>query len=302
MTSLAITSTRTLLTFMLLTLFIAPTPGAGAPRELGRVSWRTDWASAETASRAEARPIFLLFQEIPGCQTCVGFGQGPLSHPLLVEAVETEFVPLAIHNNRPGPDQVVLERFREPAWNNPVVRFVDADGRDVIPRKDGVWTTGELAGRMAQALSAAKRPVPAWLELVVEEEDVAGIDTVVYPTHCFWEGECRFGTVDGVVSTRAGFADGEVVEVTYDRGRIDRKALEKEARALGDARPRPAGSFRLAPSSDQKYYLAGSPYAGLDMTPLQALRVNASLRDGTDPGRWLSPRQRKSIKSANERK
>ena len=64
---------------------------------------------------------------------------GDAPNPLLVEAVETEFVPVAVFNNRGGRDRQVLQRFGEPAWNNPVVRFVDAEGRDLIERADGVW-------------------------------------------------------------------------------------------------------------------------------------------------------------------
>ena len=40
------------------------------------------------------------------------------------------------------------------------VAHLDAQGRDLIPRKDRVWTLDALASRMIQALQAAGRPVP----------------------------------------------------------------------------------------------------------------------------------------------
>ena len=87
--------------------------------------------------------------------TCQSFGQGPLSHPLLVEAIEDLFVPLAIYNNREGEDAQVLKRYGEPSWNNPVVRFLGADGKDVIPRKDRQWSTHAVASRMVTALKSS---------------------------------------------------------------------------------------------------------------------------------------------------
>jgi hypothetical protein len=89
-----------------------------------------------------------------------------LSHPLLVEAIENEFVPVAIHNNKPGRDAEILKRFGEKAWNNPVVRFLDAVGEDLVPRRGGVYSAAGIAARMVTALQAAKRPVPGYLRLL----------------------------------------------------------------------------------------------------------------------------------------
>lgn len=76
----------------------------------------------------------------------------------------TAFVPIAIFNNLTGKDAEVLRQFKEPAWNNPVVRFVDADGKDLIPRKDGVYSKDGLLNRMTRALSAAGQPIPTGIE------------------------------------------------------------------------------------------------------------------------------------------
>jgi len=45
-----------------------------------------------------------------------------------------------------------------------VIRFIDSSGSDIIPRKDRVWTTDAVASRMIDALIAANRPVPEYLE------------------------------------------------------------------------------------------------------------------------------------------
>jgi hypothetical protein len=107
-----------------------------------------------------------------------------LSHPLVVEAAETLFVPVAIRNNVGGYEKDVRERYEEPAWNNPVVRFLDSDGKDVIPRKAGVWGTGAMLARMTRVLRQAERPVPTWLELVTSEtsadERAGDVDTAAF--------------------------------------------------------------------------------------------------------------------------
>ncbi len=149
----------------LLVTFLAPVASAG-PRELGTVAWERSLEAGLTEAARSGRPVFLLFQEVPGCATCVGFGETVLSDPLMVEAIETEFVPVAIYNNRPGDDARVLKRFGEPPFNNPVVRFVDAEGRDLVPREPRVWSKRGIAARMGEALRAAGRPVPPYLALL----------------------------------------------------------------------------------------------------------------------------------------
>ena len=60
------------------------------------------------------------------------------------------------------------------------MRFVDADGKDVIRRKAGVWSTSALLGRMTSALRSAKRPVPKWLETVSLEANSGDVQTAVF--------------------------------------------------------------------------------------------------------------------------
>lgn len=96
-----------------------------------------------------------------------------MSNSLLTEAIEDEFVPVLIYNNK-SSDSKMLERFKEPSWNNPVVRYLDSNGKDVIPRADGQWATGNVARQMIAALKAAKRKVPNSLILAAMENPRAG--------------------------------------------------------------------------------------------------------------------------------
>ena len=79
-----------------------------------------------------------------------------------MKVIETDFLPVVVYNNQPQ-DRAVLKRFKEPAWNYQVVRFVDEKGKDIIPRKDKVWTLPALAKRMAEALEKHNRKVPETL-------------------------------------------------------------------------------------------------------------------------------------------
>ncbi len=295
----------------------SPSTSAGAannPVELGRVRWGRDVDAGFREARARARPLFLLFQEIPGCATCVNFGRGPLSHPLLVDAIENEFVPVAVYNNRDGADAAALTRFREPAWNNPVVRFFAPDGSELLERRDGVWDAGGIAGRMVQALQRAKRPVPGYLSLAADEVETWRAERATFAMHCFWQGEAALGGLDGVVDTRVGWLHGrEVVEVHYLPERIAYETLLERAVAfdcadrvfahsdaqltvarkkLGDRAVRTDESARDAKISDRKWHLQRSPLRWLPLTAAQAARVNADLGAGRDGTRWLSARQR----------
>lgn len=92
-----------------------------------------------------------------------------MSHPLIVEAAEDLFVPVAMYNNVGGHDGAVRERFEEPSWNYPVARYVDAAGDDLIERRDRVYDVQPTAARMVAALEAAEADVPAYLALLRAE-------------------------------------------------------------------------------------------------------------------------------------
>lgn len=284
------------------------------PVELGRVAWGRDVEVGFEAARRTGMPLLLLFQEIPGCATCKNFGRGPLSHPLLVDAIESEFVAVVVYNNRPGPDAAALQRFHEPSWNNPVLRFFAADGKELLARRDGIWDAPGIAERLVAALAAAGRDVPAYLALAAAEVRVAEAATATFGMHCFWQGEAGLGAIPGVIATRAGhLSASEVVEVSYVPGVLsyaelleaalrcdcaarvfahDDAQLAAARNKLGDRAVRSETRAGEASDSDQKWHLRRSPLRYLPLTPAQAARINADLAVGRDPQAWLSPRQR----------
>ena len=159
--------------------------------ELGAVHWQRDFEKAKAISKQSGRPLFVLFQEIPGCATCQNFGKQPLSHPLVVEAIEDLFVPVTIFNNKSGVDKRLLKKFGEPAWNNPVVRFMTANEGDIISRKDGIWDTVGIVERMIQTLQKAGKPIPNYLKQISVPENNR-METAEFAMHCYWEGAVSY--------------------------------------------------------------------------------------------------------------
>ncbi len=285
------------------------------PPELGDVTWYKDFQVATAKAQSSNRPILLLFQEIPGCETCKNFGAEPLSHPLLVEAMEDLFIPAVIYNNRRGVDAEVLARFKEPSWNNPVIRYLNSSHEDIIERQDRVWSVGDTARRMAAALGAAGKHVPKYLQLVVDEHGGKS-DTAILAMHCYWEGEGQLGTLPGVKNTHSAWLRGkEVVEVTFDPNIADLKSLvnlasqvkcvsevittnERQTKLLQDAGGiassalEPGEKLTSAKESDQRYYLKQNAMQYLPLTALQATRINSALRLKKDAEIYLSPRQK----------
>lgn len=284
------------------------------PRELGAVPWLRDFKAAQAASRQSGRPMLVLFDEVPGCHTCVSYGEQTLSHPLIVDAAATLFTPVAVFNNIEGADRATLKSFDEPEWNNPVVRIMNADRRMLTPRIDGDYTLVGIANGMVAAIESAGGTAPQYLTLLAFESEArrAGTERATFAMHCFWEGEARLGAIEGVIETSVGFLDGmEVVEVQFDPRALSFDELLTQARkiecahrvftrsdaqqqvaskAMGNAAARTDAPIQ-ASAKDAKYYLGLSPLGGVPMTPLQAARVNAAISARADPEPWLSPSQ-----------
>ncbi len=290
--------------------------GTAQPIEAGKVKWGRDLEGALALSAKSGKPVFALFQEIPGCAGCQQFGRDVLSNPLLVEAIEAEFTPLLIHNNKGGKDAEVLQRFGEPAWNYQVVRFLDANAKDIIPRKDQVWDTGGIAQRMIATLMKAKRPVPAFLSVLASEHS-AGLKQAVFAMYCFWTGEMELGKIDGVITTEAGFMAGrEVTAVRYDPAVISLPQLIAAAEQVQCANAVwvPAADlemakasrlsigtisgYQAAPASDQKKQLGGTAAEKLTLSAAQATKVNAWIRsDAQKTLSFLAPSQRAALRT-----
>jgi len=283
------------------------------PEELGAVNWLRDYDQAIAAAKQTSKPVLILFQEVPGCSTCRGYGNEVLSHPLIVEAIEEFFVPLAIHNNKGGKDKKVLASFGEPSWNNPVVRIIDTDRNPLTARINGKYDRSSLVKGMVAALEKANRTVPEYLQLLKENLGAGPQSTqqATFGMYCFWSGEAKLGNIPGVVDSEPGFmGNSEVVSVTFnaditsyedlvvtakEKKAFDRiftytEEQEKVAESLvGSSSSKKAGKFRA--DSQPKYYLLHSPYRLLPMLPNQASRVNTAVGLGGDPTIFLSPKQ-----------
>lgn len=293
----------------------------GTPEELGKVKWLRDYDSALAEAKKTDKPVLILFQEVPGCGTCQDYGNVVLSHPLIVEAMEDLFVPLAVYNNAPGMDAAVLAHYREPAWNNPVVRIVDVTGDNIVDRVSRNYSQLGVVDAMVRALQHEKRSVPGYLSLFHQEllAQSRSTKTAAFSMYCFWTGEKTYGQMAGVVSTEPGFMKGrEVVLVEYDpevtnyrtileggkAGQCAGKAFcrnEEQSQAaeavLGKANVSAPGSFR--PDGEPKYYLSKTNFRFIPMTSMQASKVNALIGQRLPADDLLSPRQQLLLKYVN---
>lgn len=284
------------------------------PLEAGSVEWSRDLEDAIDKSGTTGTPVFALFQEIPGCVGCQTFGREVLTNPLLVEAIETLFIPVLIYNNRPGgKDQEWLERYREPAWNFQVIRFFGGDGNDIIPRKDQVWSIGGVAARMVEVLKKLGRPVPHYLKALMLEHDTDNHERIGFAMACFWTGEYQLGRVEGVIATEAGWYDNrEITLVTYHKELIALNELVEYASSVRcaqrvypfpgtaidrnrfESKPLRLENYRSAKESDQKKQLEKWPEIKKisSLTAMQATKINSFAPDNHSQSlEWLSPRQ-----------
>jgi peptide methionine sulfoxide reductase MsrA len=283
------------------------------PEELGKVNWHRDYQKALNLAKKEQKPILILFQEVPGCSTCRNYGNNVLSHPLIVEAIETLFVPVAIYNNKGGEDAKVLKAYNEPTWNNPVVRIVNDKEYELVPRLGNNYSAAGLVHNMLQALDFNNQIAPTYLKLL-DEELVAvnkGTETATVAMSCYWSGEGKLGKIDGIVATQAGFMGGkEVVNIEYNPEALSYDDLIQKAQnnqcanhvyaensqqkssaeaVVSSSRVSSKKQFRLA--HDPKYYLSRTHYQYVPMTPLQATRANSLVGNRRSPEQILSPQQ-----------
>ncbi|HMR87631.1 MAG TPA: VPGUxxT family thioredoxin-like (seleno)protein, type 2 [Saprospiraceae bacterium] len=287
------------------------------PVELGKVRWLRDYDEALQQSKEKNLPIFILFQEVPGCANCTKFGNSIISHPLIVEAIETCFVPLCIYNNKGGKDKVILEKFNEPSWNNPVVRIINHQEKDIVKRQADFRNISKTVATIINALQSSGKEVDEYLQLLLQETSAIAenkTDEVYFSMYCFWTGEREIAALDGVLATEAGFMHGkEVVKVTYDKDRTSIDVLADKAKNKGCAdqiyapvntntklNVLPLAKYKK--DHEDKYYLLKSPYKSIPMTELQKTKVNRAIAKGQDASLYLSPRQLAILANKNANK
>lgn len=271
--------------------------------ELGKVTWLRDYNTALQLAKKENKDVLILFQEVPGCSTCRNYGHNVLSHPLMVEAIENSFIPLAIFNNKKGKDAEILKKYKEPSWNNPVVRIVDHTGNDIINRIGDDYAAITLLQRMVEALRHRGKVIPEYINLLEKELLATNTQKAYYRMSCFWSGEKELGRLSEVLSTESGFMDhSEVVEVIYNTKEITKKELDDYAKSSGMSLIDHKKSYRPSPN-DIHYYLQQTKFIYLPLTELQKTKINSALGDGRSTHQFLSPKQKKwfqKIKSSSE--
>lgn len=273
------------------------------PVELGTVNWLRDYNEAINQSILQNKPIFILFQEVPGCGTCQRFGSEVLAHPLMSDAINNEFIPLAIFNNRKGADAEILKKYKEPSWNNPVVRIINHNEFELADRLSGDYSLAGTALAMKLALLRSHGKVPEYFTTLADEwvAQDTGVETAYYKMYCFWSGEAHLGKLKGVIKTVPGHMScGEVVQVNYDPQLIDAETLNKYAAEKSCTVVQNEKRFR--PDKDPQYYLKKSQYRYLPLSDAQKSRVNSALANNQDPDIYLSPQQKiwKSELSSNK--
>jgi len=280
--------------------------------ELGKVNWLRNLKTGQLKSKESGKPLLILFQEVPGCSTCKNYGSGPLSHPLIVEAIEAYFIPVCIHNNKNGPDKEALQLFNEASWNNPVIRIVDANLKDILGRLAGDYTAYGLVSKINAGLLAKGIKIPGYLNLLEQEfrSKQFGSLQAIIGMYCFWSGEKTYGKLNGVLFTNAGYMNGsEVVSIQYDpsiicideiieagkkQNNADRIFTTENLKNTSIPIHKP-NTFRQ--DRETKYYLLKSDYNYVPMTAMQATKLNAVLGEGLQDDSMLSPRQIQYFKS-----
>lgn len=156
----------------------------------------------------QGKPVLPLFQEVPGCSTCVRFGQDVLTHPLMVELIADRFVPLAIFNNHIGSDAGILRRYDEPSWNNPVVRFLGHDGAELLPKLADRCDALRFHDKITAVLEMLGQDFLQYFRLLGRDLLVGqGLsEQATYTTPCFWPGETSLAGHPAVITTDAGWS------------------------------------------------------------------------------------------------
>lgn len=260
--------------------------------ELGKVSWLRDYNEALEQSELTKKPILLFFQEIPGCSTCVNFGRDVLSHPLMVELIENEFVPVAIFNNKPGKDSDILALYNEPSWNNPVAHFVDDKGCDIIPKLANNYQPLSMYNKLIEVLTKLGILIPNYAMLLGEDLKMkyGNLKTTIYETPCFWSGETSLALHPAVKYTEAGkIGIAEVVKVYFDNSQVSLAELNNFANEEGFFQIDKHEHYIV--DSSPQYYISKSLFSSLPLSKAQRTQINVAIPYKKQPTAYLSPKQ-----------
>lgn len=274
---------------------------------------------AVTQASGEDKPIIFIQTATPGDADA---GRECFSHPLIVEAIGSLFVPV----HRVGIAESRCARGRRCC--RVVIDFLDPEGNELeVPRIcSQLLNPASLVQGLVGALAASRKPIPKYLALLKEEESgrvgkcgvrkadsrlVLGVSDVA-------TAEVALAEVDGVLATQAGSVGAQrVVEVCYDFGRVSFGVLLQHAleRNVPDAIFYTTNDERVAaqmevgrstkrcalfhfdgeiqPIFDPKAALRKTPLRFVPLTALQATRANLLVDEGrfNEAVHLLSPNQ-----------
>jgi hypothetical protein len=113
--------------------------------------------------------------------------------------------------------------------------------------------------------------------------------SVTYTTPCFWSGETSLAAHPAVITTDAGWVDGEeVVRIAFDPRQVARRDLDAYAHAEGFD-PVNSGGFEL--DREPQFYLRKNAVRHLPLTPAQRTRINLAVPYRDPLTDILSPQQ-----------
>jgi len=291
--------------------------------ELGGIRYEfTCLKDATMEAKKSRRPVLCIEFHIPGDVT---IGREVLSHPLIVEAAETLFVPV-----KSMEEHVSVNIAGQISYTT--VRLLDDAGLDIVkPVKDKLLSVASVASAMIEALNACDMQVPTYLALLEEEYSgrrwkdpfyhLQRTDRhAVFGMSCPNRGEVELAGLDGVLATRSCYYQGNhVVQVTYDTTRLSYCSLvhyvlrrdltstifyqSNEERIVGIMERQRLNASKaelvefnestMNKSVDPKHFLRTTMLRFVPLTELQSTRANRLVSLGTfhEAMRLLSPRQ-----------
>jgi hypothetical protein len=172
-----------------------------------------------------------------------------------------------------------------------VVRFLGPDGAELLPKLADRYDALGLHEKITAVLEMLGGDVPGYFRLLGRDlaVDYGLSKCATYATPCFWSGETSLAQHPSVITTDAGWVNGEeAVRVQFDPSASSREDLDAFARAEGFS-PIPNGSFEL--DSEPQFYLRKNPARHLPLTPAQRTQANLALPYGGSLDDVLSPQQ-----------
>jgi hypothetical protein len=251
--------------------------GSGPSRHAEARQFLATWADTLEEGEVlngDGRPILVVRPDrFTACQ------DEAFHHPLLREAMAEHFRTVCLRDEEGGP-AIVMHH---------------ADGMLMSDLSSATPSASEIARLMVAALERIGQSPPPYLQLIRMECAKGARSRAVFRAVCAWDGAAALGRVDGVLGVESGRgADDTLIEVMFDPDVISRADLAARAEMVGCRGTEMqvlADAPELMENPEPYFWLSHTDFRYLPLTPMQAMRINAALRDREDPRIWLSPRQ-----------